>query len=291
MAAAAAAAAVVTGGTASGPATVPVPSQRGFPSPPVGAVVFSRQLGADALALAVLPQSGRLLVQASVLGPQGTGVSRLPISFSLQGASKEASACGAGCYRAALPVTGRPRAVDVTVRGVPWRVGLPAAWPPPDGGELILRAGRVWRSLRSLAFRERLASDSRHAVRSNWRAQAPNRLAYQVRRGPAGVIVGGRRWDRAADGTRWVASAQAPVTQPAPFWISVADAHVLGRLTVNGRPAWRISFFDASTPAWFTAIVDRRTFHTLDLRMVTTSHFMHDVYGSFDKAAPIRPPR
>ena len=293
-AAAGAAAVILSGRSTAGPATVPVPSQPDFPAPPLGAVVFSRELGAHALALGVVPQPGRVLLQASVLGPEGTGVGGLTISFSVQGASKGASACGAGCYWATLPTAGRPRAVEVDVRGGPsarWHVALPASWPPPPGGALIARAGRVWRSLHSLSFHELLASDSRHAIRSTWRVQAPDRIAYEVRHGSAAVVVGGRRWDRAPGTKRWVASGQTPLTQPVPFWVSSADAHVLGTATVRGRPVWRISFFDPVTPAWFTVAVDRRTFHTLDLRMITTSHFMHDVYGSFDEAPPIRPPR
>ena len=121
--------------------------------------------------------------------------------------------------------------------------------------------------------------------------QAPNRLAYQVQRGPAGVIVGNRRWDRAASGKRWVSSPQLPVSQPVPFWISVRDAHVLGTPTVQGRRAWLVSFFDPGTPAWFTVALDRATLRTLELRMVTTAHFMHDVYASFNATAAVVPPR
>src|SRR5439155_697639 len=82
-----------------------------------------------------------------------------------------------GCEWATLPTGGRPRAVEVDVRGGPsarWHVALPASWPPPPGGALIARAGRVWRSLHSLSFHELLASDSRHAIRSTWRVQAPD---------------------------------------------------------------------------------------------------------------------
>ncbi|MEN3342017.1 MAG: copper transport protein [Actinomycetota bacterium] len=267
-----------------------------FPAPPAGAVVFARQLGSDALALGVVPRRRRLLLQASVLAPQGGGAAGLDLAFAVQGATRSASFCGAGCYRATVPTSGRPHAVEVRVRGAApssarWRVALPAAWPPRGAAALVARAARAWRSLHSLTFRETLASDSRHSLTSTWRVQAPDRLAYQVSHGTAGVVVGGRRWDRAAGATRWLESPQTPVTQPRPFWVAAVDAHVLGEGTVRGRPAWRISFFDPRTPAWFTVLVDRRNFRTLDLRMVTTAHFMHHVYGSFDRAAPIRPPR
>jgi hypothetical protein len=274
----------------SGPPQVAVPKSPGFPAPPVGAVVFSRQLGGEALALGVVPQQQQMLLQASVLGPEGKGVSRLAVAFAVQGATKQARACGAGCYRATLPTNGRPRAVDVEVRAARWHVALPATWPPPDASTLVARAGRVWRSLHSLAFREHLASDARHAVTSTWRIEEPDRVAYQVRGGAAGVVIGPRRWDR-LPGERWKESPQTRLSQPVPAWVSAADAHVLGTATVRGRPAWRISFFDPGTPAWFTVVLDRRTFHTLESHMVATAHFMDDVYGSFDEVPPIRPPR
>jgi hypothetical protein len=272
-----------------------VSSLPGFPAPPTGAVVYSRQMGPDALALAVVPRRGQVLLQASALDSQGQGASRLDVRFAVQGVVKTGTACGAGCYRATLATKGRPRAVEVDVRDGPaptrWRVALPTVWPPRDASALVARAGRVWRSLRSLSFRERLASGPGQTITSTWRMQAPDRLAYQVQGGWAGVIVGDRRWDRPSSGGRWVPSAQTPVTQPVPFWVSVTDAHVLGTATAQGRPVWRVSFFDPGTPAWFSVALDRATLRTLELQMVTTAHFMSDVYGSFNTTPPIQPPR
>ncbi len=277
----------------SGPRAVPVPDRPGFPAPPLGAVVFSRELGSDALALGVLPQPGKVLLQASVLDQQGSGVRGLTVDFTLGRASKRATACGAGCYWATVETVRRPQTVRVEVRGnrvaTRWRITLPASWPPPDASALIARAGRVWRSLQSLTFRESLASDSLHVARSTWRVEAPDRLAYQVLGGPAGIIIGDRRWDRPPGG-HWVGSPQYPVTQPVPFWASAVNAHVLGTATVQGKPAYRVSFFDPGSGAWFTVALDRRTLRTLDLHMVTNAHFMHDVYTSFDGPHVIRPP-
>lgn len=121
--------------------------------------------------------------------------------------------------------------------------------------------------------------------------QTPDRVAYQVVGGWAAVIVGGRRWDRAPGDARWVSSPQTRLTQPRPPWVSVKDAHLLGTVTARGRRAWRISFFDPGTPGWFEVTVDRRTKHTLELRMVATAHFMRDVFSSFDRTPPIAPPR
>jgi hypothetical protein len=271
-------------------ALVAAPSS--FPAPPSGAVVFSRQLGSDALALGIVPQGRNVLLQASVLGPRGVGVSGLTVVFTVDGAPARGTPCGPGCYRATLAATGRPSTVSLELRGsaaTRWQVPIPASWPPRNANALVARAGRVWRSLHSLSFRESLASGTGHVVRSTWQLQAPDRLAYQIRGGWAAVIVGDRRWDRSPRG-RWVPSPQTPLTQPVPFWASVRDAHVLGAASVHGRPAWRVSFFDPDTPAWFDIALDRKTLRTLELRMVATAHFMHDVYGSFNTAPAIQPP-
>jgi len=262
----------------------------GFPAPPPGAVVFSREAGADALALGVVAQGAHALLQASALGPQGSGVRGLAVSFTLQGATARAAQCGAGCYRATLPLHGSPPEVTVDLRGAVsthWRVALPSVWPPPDASRLMARAGRVWRSLRSLAYVDRLASDLLHSVTSEWRVAAPDRLTYRIAGGPSAVIVAGSRWDKQPGGG-WVKTPQSPpLNQPIPFWVAVSDAHVVGA-TPN---TWIVSFFDPQTPAWFLVTLERRTLHTLELRMVTTAHFMHDTYGSFNRAAAIRPPR
>jgi hypothetical protein len=264
---------------------LPVSQRAGFPAPPPGAVVYSRQMGADGLALGVVPKRGHVLAQVSVVGPQGSGVSGLGVHVN----GARARECGAGCYR--TNVSGKPTSVEVSVRSTTWRVALPAAWPPRDATVLLERAGRAWRSLHSLSFHERLASDSVHSTKSSWRVQAPDRVAYQVVGGWAGVVVGGRRWDRSPASRRWKPSVQSRLTQPVPGWVRVADAHVLGTTVVGGRPAWRISFFDPGTPGWFTVAIDRQNFYTLDSRMTATSHFMHDVYGSFNTTPPITPPK
>jgi hypothetical protein len=276
--------------TATQPAKVPA----GFPAPPDGAVVFARADGSNVLALAAAPRGDALLLQASVLGPQGKGVRGLDVSFTLDGRSAHAGVCGAGCYTAQLPVQQRPSVALVDVRGgtatTSWRVALPHDWPAADASGLMARAEHVWRSLRSLSFRERLASDATHATTSVWRAVAPDRIAYTVTKGYSSVIIGGRRWDRAPGG-RWVASAQtSPIHQPVPFWVSVQDAHVLGSAQLRGHSVWRVSFFDPATPGWFEVALDKRTLHTLELSMFTTAHFMHDVYSGFDEPAGIRPP-
>jgi hypothetical protein len=213
-------------------------------------------------------------VQVSVVGQQGAGVDRLAVRVD----GVVAHPCGRGCYaaRATPPV-------DVRVGSTSWRVDVPAR--TPDASALVARAARTWRSLRSLSFSDRLGSDATHVVFSTWTAVAPDRLSYRVRGGSSAVIVGDRRWDRAPGG-KWIESPQLPVSQPRPLWVAAVDAHVVGETA----KAWRVTFFDPRTPAWFEITVDKRTARTLDARMVTTAHFMHERYGAFDAPLAIAPP-
>lgn len=247
-------------------------------------MVFAREWGGKALALALVPAREAPIAQVSVLGGQGAGVSGLRVRVN----GRPAQACGQGCYR--TTIARRARAVAVEGPGVVWHVPLPSAWPPADATGLVRRAAAVWRSLRSLSFRERLASDATHVVTSTWRTEAPDRVAYDVAGGWSGIVVGAKRWDRAPGADRWAESPQTPLTQPLPPWVRIQDARVLGATRVGGRAAWRVSFFDPGTPAWFTIAVDRTTYRTLETRMITTAHFMHDVYGRFNATPPIAPP-
>jgi hypothetical protein len=264
----------------------PTAPSAGFPVPPKGGVLFARQMGGEALALGVVPKSRRVVAQASVLSGQGQGVSGLSVSLN----GEAAAACGSGCYRATLD--GAPKTVTVHVRSTTWTVQLPSPWPPRDATAIVDQATAAWRALDSLTFNEHLASDAIHSVTSTWHVQAPNRVAYTITGGGAdGIIVGDKRWDRTTPTSKWIESPQFELTQPVPPWTAVQDAHVLAAETFQGHRSWLVSFFDPGTPAWFTVVIERKTYHTLQTEMTTTAHFMHDVYGAFNRTPPISPPR
>jgi hypothetical protein len=293
--------------TQSPPATTG--AQATFPRPPRGAVVFGAESGPDAFGLGVVPGRGEITLQASVLGPQGNGVKGLAVRFDVVGKSHEhaiasATPCGAGCYRASVRI-GRPLRVGVTVGRAPsLSFAMPSTWPPPAAGAIIRRAAAAWRNLKTLAYRDRLG-DGHVVLETNWKIVAPDRIEFQVEKLigagrvesktqknlDAGIIIGSRRWDKPAGSTRWTASPQSPVRQPIPFWVSATNAYVLGTVSVDGRPAWKISFFDfPGGPAWFTILVDKTTLHTTQLWMTATAHFMRETYTSFDAPITITPP-
>jgi copper transport protein len=234
-------------------------------------------------------------LRATVLGFDGP-VGGLDVAFAVDGRRAPATACGAGCYRATVPLDGTPRLVTSRIagRGRPpatLRFTAPARWPAPGADEIVRRAGQTISSLDTLVVHSRLGSDAEHEVTTIYRMAAPNRLAYHNVGGGDSIIIGGRRWDRQAGG-RWVPSLQDPqLRQPAPFWPdNVTNAHVLRTARVDGRPVWVVTFADPSTPAWFTAWVDRESYRTLRLDMVATAHFMHDRAGPFNEPLTIEPP-
>ena len=258
-----------------------------FPAPPAGAVVFSRPWGINVLALGVVP-GRRLQLQASVVGGQGEGVANLGISFRVGSTAAAARACGAGCYRAAIASKSAPRFVEVRVAGAKpttWRIDMPRRWPPQDASALMSRATAAFHALRTFTVRDWLSSGARQNVFTSWTIVAPDRLTYQVKNGPAAVIIGNRRWDK-LPGQQWEESEQTPIRQPATFWVSWRNAHVLE----STGSAWRVTFFDPKTPGWYDVVIAKRSLLTLEMRMQTTRHFMREVYGRFNEPVKITPP-
>jgi len=179
--------------------------------------------------------------------------------------------------------------LTVTLDGRPYRFPLPAG--TADGGAIARRAAETWRALKTLVWRERLAGSPADVVHATYRAVAPDELAYEIAGGSQAVIIGSTRWDRPTPQGRWQASEQRPkLTQPVPFWDTSLNAHVIGAGRFRGRPAWRVSFFDPATPAWFTAWIGRSDYRTLELDMVAAAHFMHHVYGPFNAPIHLVPP-
>ncbi len=247
-----------------------------------------------AVGLAVSRRAGRLGLQASLIG-QEQPAEGASVSFRLPGGTPvTARPCGAGCYRALVDPHGSPRAVEVAIRG-PGRPAstvsfpLPASVPGPPATALVRRAETTWHALETLVVHDSLSSGPGATIHTTWQFQAPDRLTYRIRNGPEAVVIAGRRWDR-VPGQGWQVSDQDPIRQPVPLWEAVTNAHLLGSVTVRGRPAWEISFFDPRIHAWFTIRVDKATMRTLELRMVAQAHFMHQVYGPFNSPLRIAPP-
>jgi hypothetical protein len=269
-------------------------------APPPHSLVLAREAGDLAVALAVQPGRSTAALIATVLGSDGSGLSGLDATLTLETAagarlSGAGRDCGPGCYEAALTgIAGRPTAATVELSGqhrnVSVMFALPKAWPPPPAAKLVQRATAAYRRLRTLVIHERLASDVTHELTTVYRAAAPNRLHLASSDDTQAIIIGNRRWDKTR-GQPWRESAQSPVRSVVPFWVTTpVDSHLLGSDTVAGRAVWVISFVTPQVPAWFTIWIDKRTDRTLELRMTAAAHFMHHRYGPFNAPLTVSPP-
>ena len=256
------------------------------PPPPLrGALVLGGESGSRAVALAVTPRR----LTATVLSPDGGPLSGLKVSFVAGSRVVQAHPCGAGCYSARAP-----RASRVVVRpsgSKPVVFDLPAK--PRPGTAIVARAARVTRALKSLVYLESLRSGPKAGLLTTWELQAPDEVEYRIRGGASAIVLGERRWDRDRAGAPWRRSQQLPALRvPQPAWGSRAtNAYVLRDGRVDGRPVWVVSFANPSTPAWFTAWVDRSTYRPLRLHMTAAAHFMTHRYLEFNRPLAIRPPR
>jgi hypothetical protein len=256
--------------------------------PPTGAVVFAGESGTNAVALAVSP-GARPKLTATVLAQSGDPASGLPLSFQVGGKTFRAKPCGSGCYT----VTARrpARRVDVVLPGHTVAFDVPRS--TPSAAQIVAHAARVTRRLSSLVYVESLRSGPTGGLLTTWRLKAPSEATYDIRKGAQAVIIGDRRWDRDKPGEPWRRSPQIPpLNVPRPAWGSVAvNAHLLGSARIGGRPVWIVSFANPTTPAWFTAWIDKTTYRPLRLKMTAAAHFMLHNYLEFDQPLKITPPK
>ena len=237
------------------------------PLPPRGAFVDAKQLGTLAVALAV--KNAKATV--TVLGPDNTGVRGLDVRVD----AFRARPCGDGCYRTLATAT--PSEVKVGGRVLDFDVPLRLR----SGRAILRRATLAIATARTLEYSERLASSPEDVQESTFRVVAPDRLAYSIRGGPSGIVIGARRWDRARGG-KWVATAQTPLRLPSPYWSGASrNAYVVAPRT--------ITFLDPRLPAWFRVRVDERG-RPVEMRMTAAAHFMVDRYSGFDRPVEISPP-
>ena len=255
------------------------------PPPPRGALVLGGESGSRAVALAV----GKRRLTATVLSPDGGPLSGLKVSFATGSRVVRASPCGPGCYSAAAA---RPAHVQLRLSGSkPVDFELPAR--PRPAAAIVARAALATRKLKSLVYVESLRSGPTGGLLTTWSMKAPNEVEYQIRGGADAIVLGTRRWDRNRAGAPWRRSKQLPALRvPLPAWGARAtNAYVLRDTSVGGRPAWVVSFANPTTPAWFTAVIDRATYRPLRLHMTAAAHFMTHRYLEFDRPLTIEPPR
>ena len=205
-----------------------------------------------------------------VLDSDGAGVAGRHVTVN----GTAAPTCGSGCYRARAG--DGPLHVGVDARTVTFALPVRAA----DATPLLRRLTRTYRSLHTTVFDEHLASSPTNGATSRFRVVAPDRLAYDTKNGPSGIVIGARRWDRERRGARWVESPQTRIEPMQPYWGNPTNVHVIAPDT--------LAFLDRRVPAWFRVTVarDRMT----RVQMTAAAHFMVDRYVGFNGPVVISPP-
>jgi copper transport protein len=235
--------------------------------PPRSAVVDAHGVGALVVAIARLP--GRETV--TLVGSANTGVSGRDVRID----GRRATACGSGCYTAAAA----SGPVRVTVDGARTVFAIPSR--ARRASAVMRDVTRRYRASKSIVFDESLSAESGSpGFRTRFTVVAPNRLSYETKTGLAAIVIGARRWDRAARGRPFVESPQTPLDVTQPLWSNVSNAHEVapGVLT----------FLDRSLPAWFRVEVANR--RPRIVQMEAASHFMVERYVEFDAPVEVSPP-
>jgi putative copper export protein len=247
-------------------APAPVVAPRPAQLPPRSAVVDAHRIGSMVVALARSPGRATL----TLLGTDNTGVDGRDVRID----RRRARSCGSGCYVA----DAGPGPVLASVDGASTVFDLPAS--APDAGTALKTITRRFRASTSIVFDESLSAGTGPGIQTRFTVVAPNRLRYQIRNGGAAVVIGARRWDKAARGEPWVESPQSPLDVTKPLWSQPTNVHEVapGVLT----------FLDRSLPGWFRVELGAR--RPKVVHMDAAAHFMVERYVAFDAPVEVSPP-
>ena len=206
------------------------------------------------------------------------------------------SSCGPGCRRFRLPPAATVR-VGVRDRGRRFVAELPARWRQGDSARArrLLRSAQArMRTLDSVRQTEEVTSGPGSYARTEYRLQAPDRMALKTNGGVQTVIAGERQWLR----TRVTPWERKSYGSGIPFslrrwfrWTTYARAvRLLDRRREGGRPVAELALMDPATPVWMRMVIDERTGRVLRERLVTKGHFSTSRYFGFGRRTRIEAP-
>jgi hypothetical protein len=141
-------------------------------------------------------------------------------------------------------------------------------------------------------YRDRLESAPGQHITTIWRVVAPDRLTYAISDGAAAVVIGDRRWDRAAGVRRRMRSSQEPaLNRPTlPWGWHVEDVYLLDPPPALRDEDVEVAMYNPSTPAWYDVTSTRRSLQIRSMGMIAPSQFMLDDYLAYDPSTRIRAP-
>jgi hypothetical protein len=216
--------------------------------------------------------------------------------FDVLGATQ--AACGTGCRRFAFARAPSVVMVAVRQKGQTYVARLPARWEPGQrrrARRLVERAQRTMRALKSVRESERVSSIPGLYATTDYRLQAPDRMAFKTNGQVESVVVGGTQWMRERD-AGW---QQSQFGGGLPFrtrswftWTTYArQVYLLGERTQVGRRIAIVALMDQGTPAWWRLYIDLHTHRVLRDRLVTYGHFMTQRFAAANRPLRIAPPR
>ena len=220
-----------------------------------------------------------------------SAASALPVSATVDGGSRPLSRCGDPCRRGTATLRGGEQIVIAvgTAHGGVASFTVPSL-PAPDGASLVRRAAPAIHALHSYAMHETLTAGGPTVV-TDYRAVAPDTLAWVEATGVASISIGTTRYERTAPNGPWTKQEGSPrIAEPQYIWDAFTPyvgVHVLGNQSVDGVATTVVGFFggDASTPVWFRLWIDAGgVVHRAEMR--APGHFMEQTFTAFN-AVPI----
>lgn len=218
---------------------------------------------------------------------------RAPVT--VQGADQ--TSCGAGCVEFA-GARGDALRVALRERGRTYIAKLPARWQL-DGTararRLLEQAQKEMRRLRSLRQSEHVSSGPGASAVTEYRLEAPNRMAWSTSTGAKRVVVGDTQWMAWPGQNRWE-RGRTGLGEPFAVrrwfrWTPYAQhIRLLDERSERGRRVVELALFDPGTPAWTRLTVDARSRRVVRERAITKAHFTTQRYHAFDEPVTIRIP-
>lgn len=206
--------------------------------------------------------------------------------------------CGNGCQRFRTAPAGNALRVTVPERGRTYATDLPTRWRPDANAQarrLLLEAQAAMRRVRTVREVEEVTSGPGSYARTDYRVQAPDRLAFRTDRGVETVIAGKRQWFRAGPGAWQLSeygSGQPFATRRWFRWSTYGrSVRLLGITRLEGRRVAHLALFDEGTPVWFRLLIDLGTRQVLREQMTAKGHFMNARYQGFDQPLSIALPK
>jgi len=261
--------------------------------PKANELAVAEEGGSNIVAAWITRHPGGLTGEVHVLDNQAK-----PAKLPFKIAHAKQRACGRGC--ATFTISGLPATLQVSLRerGHRYTTDLQTTWQPDKSAQArrwLNQTQATMRGLRSVREYEQVVSAPGAYAITNYRLRAPDRFAYDTNLGGHSIVIGRSQWSREPPDQRWrrdlFGGGIAFSTRSWFVWTNYAQAvRLLGMENRGGRPTAVVGLMDPGSPAWWRLYIDLRTKRLVQDRLITTAHFMTQIYHSFNRPLTIQPP-